>query len=281
MKMSLNIGSVNQLKVIRKTDIGYMLDSDEGEVFLHFNETNHRELKPNDLVEAFLYFDQKGRLAATLKTPLITKDSPGFLEATDVHFGLGVFFHMGINKDLLLSMDDLPLDDSKWPVKGDQLYLSLKVKGKLVAKIVSKEELKEEPKSTLNPKDKVFAYVQKIGREGINLLTEDLNWIFVHQSMVRDDLRLGQKVEVTITYQSEKGYTGSLIAQKEVLLFDDANMVLSYLIRKGDLPLTSESTPEEIKAFFPLSKKAFKRAIGHLYKERKIDFVDGKTILVK
>lgn len=280
MKMSLNIGSVNKLKVIRKTDIGYMLDSDEGEVFLHFNETNHQELKPNDLVDAFLYFDQKGRLAATLKTPLITKESPGFLEATDVHSGLGVFFHMGINKDLLLSMDDLPLDYTKWPIKGDKLYLSIKVKGKLVAKIVSKEELKIEP-LTLKPKDKVFAYVQKIGREGVNLLTEDLNWIFVHQSMVRNDLRLGEKVEVTITYQSEKGYTGSLIAQKEVLLFEDANMILSYLIRKGELPLTSDSTPEEIKAYFPLSKKAFKRAIGHLYKERKIDFVDQKTILVK
>lgn len=278
--MSLNIGSVNKLKVIRKTDIGYMLDSDEGEVFLHFNETNHQELKPNDLVDAFLYFDQKGRLAATLKTPLITKETPGFLEATDVHSGLGVFFHMGINKDLLLSMDDLPLDYTKWPIKGDKLYLSIKVKGKLVAKIVSKEELKIAP-PTLKPKDKVFAYVQKIGREGVNLLTEDLNWIFVHQSMVRNDLRLGEKVEVTITYQSEKGYTGSLIAQKEVLLFEDANMILSYLIRKGELPLTSDSTPEEIKAYFPLSKKAFKRAIGHLYKERKIDFVDQKTILVK
>mgnify|MGYP001120849350 CR=1 FL=1 len=278
--MSLNIGSVNQLKVLRKTDIGYMLDSSEGEVFLHFNETNHRELKPNDFVDAFLYFDQKGRLAATLKTPLITKESPGFLEATDVHSGLGVFFHMGINKDLLLSMDDLPLDFTRWPHKGDKLYLSLKVKGKLVAKIVSKEELKGTQK-TLQSKDKVKAYVQKIGKEGVNLLTEDLTWIFIHHSMVRSDLRLGEEVEATITYVSDKGYTGSLIAQKEVLLFEDANMVLSYLIRKGELKLTSESSPEDIKAVFPLSKKAFKRAIGHLYKERKIDFVDGKTILVK
>jgi hypothetical protein len=281
MKMSLNIGSVNKLKVLRKTDIGYMLDSDEGEVFLHFNESNHLELKPNDLVEAFLYFDQKGRLAATLKTPYITKESPGFLVATDVHPGLGVFFHMGINKDLLLSIDDLPLDYSTWPIKGDKLFLSLKVKGKLVAKIVSKEELKTEFKDDLKPKDKVKAYVQKIGREGINLLTEDLIWIFVHQSMVRDDLRLGEEVEVVITYLSDKGYTGSLTPQKEVLLFEDANMILSYLVRKGELPLTSNSSPEAIKEIFPLSKKAFKRAIGHLYKERKIDFVDGKTVLVK
>lgn len=279
--MALNIGLVNQLKVNRKSDIGYMLDSDEGEVFLHFNESEHRELNAGDIVDAFLYFDQKGRLAATLKTPLITANRPGFLEAVDVHEGLGVFFTMGINKDLLLSTDDLPLDHEKWPEVGDKLYLGLKIKGKFVAKIMTKAECDLAENKTLKLKDRVIGYVQKIGKEGYNVLTNEGHWVFVHHSMARTKLRLGQEVEVTITYDGEKGYTGSLMAQKEVLLFDDANDVLTYLIRKGELPLTSESTPEEIKQYFPLSKKAFKRAIGHLYKERKIDFVDGKTILVK
>jgi predicted RNA-binding protein (virulence factor B family) len=47
------------------------------------------------------------------------------------------------------------------------------------------------------------------------------------------------------------------------------------------MPLTSDSTPEEIDHYFKMSKKAFKRALGNLYKERKIVFEDGKTILVK
>jgi len=279
--MSLKVGEINELVVNRKTDIGYMLDSDEGEVFLHNNESMFQELKADDVVNAFLYFDQKGRLAATLKEPIITVGRPGFLTVSAVHEYLGVFLNMGIAKELLLSADDLPLNKEEWPQQGDMLYVGIKVKGKLVAKLISKEESQFEPKEPLELKKTVTAHVQKIGREGVNLLTLDGHWIFVHHSMYKETLRYGQEVDVKVVYHSEKGYTGSLAPQKEIAIFDDANIILSYMIRKGDMQLTADSTPEEIYEEFEMSKKAFKRALGHLYKERKIDFVDGKTILIK
>ncbi|MCR3906233.1 MAG: S1-like domain-containing RNA-binding protein [Tenericutes bacterium] len=280
--MSLYIGEVNKLVVNRKTDIGYMLDSDEGEVFLHNNESLHEDLKPGQAVDAFLYFDQKARLAATLKTPYITVSQPGFLTVSDVHETLGVFLDMGIAKELLLSNEDLPLDKDEWPRVGDQLFVTIKIKNKFVAKIASKEEVDLKPTEPLNLKDKVLARVQRIGREGVNLLTPDGHWIFVHHSLNKEPLRYGQEVSVKVVYHSEKGYTGSLAPQKEVAIYDDANYILSYLIRNdGEMNLTSDSTPEEIYEVFKLSKKAFKRAIGNLYRERKIDFVDDKTILVK
>lgn len=279
--MSLKVGEINNLVVNRKTDIGYMLDSDEGEVFLHNNESLFKELKSGDVVDAFLYFDQKGRLAATLKDPIITVGRPGFLSVSAVHESLGVFLDMGIAKELLLSADDLPFDQEEWPQKDDLLYVGVKVKGKLVAKLISKEESKFGPLAPLELKQTVKARVQKIGREGVNLLTADGHWIFVHHTMYKEPLRYGQEVEVKVVYHSEKGYTGSLAPQKEIAIFDDANIILSYMIRKGDMQLTADSTPEEIFEEFEMSKKAFKRALGHLYKERKIDFVDGKTILIK
>jgi uncharacterized protein len=280
--MSLNIGEVNNLVVNRKTDIGYMLDSDEGEVFLHNNESLHEDLKPGQAVEAFLYFDQKARLAATLKKPYITVSRPGFLTVSDVHESLGVFLDMGIAKELLLSADDLPFNKEEWPRVGDILFVSIKVKSKFVAKIASKEEVNLKPEEPLNLKDKVLARVQRIGKEGVNLLTPDGHWIFVHHSLYKETLRYGQEVSVKVVYQSDKGYTGSLAPQKEVARFDDANIILSYLIRnQGEMKLTANSTPEEILEVFNMSKKAFKRAIGNLYRERKIDFVDDKTVLVK
>ena len=278
--MGILIGDINTLTVNRKTDIGYMLDSSDGEIFLHNNESLHQTLKPNDKVNAFLYFDQKGRLAATLKEPLITMSRPGFLEVTDVLSHLGVFLHMGIAKDILLSMDDLPKHRDLWPQKGDKLYVTMRVKGKLVAKIATKDEIILQPQNPLTIKDKVTAYVQKIGKEGINLLSEEGYHIFVHHSMVKETLRLGEKKEVRITFHSEKGYTGSLIEQKEIMLFDDANRILTHLIRYGDLHLTADSSPEDIDRVFKMSKKAFKRALGTLYRERKIDFIEGKTVLV-
>ncbi|MBE0700983.1 MAG: hypothetical protein IH571_04790 [Acholeplasmataceae bacterium] len=228
-----------------------------------------------------MYFDQKGRLAATLKTPSITATQPGFLRVTDVHPTLGVFLDMGIAKELLLSIDDLPLQRELWPVVGDQIYCSLKIKGKLVAKITPKNEVTLKPKRPLDLKEKIIAYVQKIGKEGMNLLSKEGHDIFVHHTMYKKPHRLGQEIEVKVTYHSDKGYTGSLIDQKEVSMFQDANDILTYLIRHKEMPLSGESTPEEIDGMFKLSKKAFKRALGHLYKDRRIDFIDGKTILIK
>ena len=71
---------------------------------------------------------------------------------------------------------------------------------------------------------------KNIGKNGLNLLSEEGHLVFVHQSMYQGKYRLGQKVHVTITFISEKGINGSLIEQKEVKIFDDANIILSYLI---------------------------------------------------
>lgn len=279
--MSIKIGETQQLIVDRKTDIGYMLTSEQDEVFLHFNESLHQTLNPGDLVDAFLYLDHKGRVAATLKIPFISVERPAFLEVKDVVSSLGVFLDMGISKDVLLSKDDLPFDYDLWPMVGDMIYVVLHIKGKMVAKLASKSDIILKPEETLNVKDELDCYVQNIGKNGLNLLSEEGHLVFVHQSMYQGKYRLGQKVHVTITFISEKGINGSLIEQKEVKIFDDANIILSYLIRYGDLDLDSDSSPEAIKEIFDMSKKAFKRALGHLYKERKIIFVDGKTKLVK
>lgn len=279
--MMFKVGEINHLKVNRKTDIGYMLESYDDEVFLHFNESNHQDLKPKDEVDAFLYYDNKGRLTATLHTPLITQSRPGFLEVKDIHPSLGVFLDMGISKDLLLSYDDLPVDHDLWPIKGDKVYVLLKAKSKLVAKLPTKQEVILKPENPIELMENVEAYVFRMGKEGLNLLTEEGHHIFVHQSMVKESPRLGQKVLVKVTFESEKGYSGSLNKQKESAIFEDANDILSYVIRHDGMPYTSDSDKDEIYKVFRLSKKAFKRALGHLYKERKIDFVDGKTVLVK
>ena len=278
--MTLEIGRTYTFKVDRKTDIGYMLLKDDQEVFLHVNESLHRTLNPGDLVDAFLYLDFKGRMAATLKESYISVERPALLRVKDIHFNLGVFLDMGISKDLLLSIDDLPFDQALWPKINDRLYVKLYIKGKMVAKLAKKEE-EQNKNGSFELKQKVFAYVQHMGLKGYNLITEDEKWIFIHQSLINKTLRLGEQVQATITYISPKGVSGSLIEQKERKLFTDANLILSELIRHDEIPFDSNSNPEDIKNAFHMSKKAFKRAIGHLYKERKIKFVDGKTVLVK
>lgn len=279
--MALKVGEVNHLIVNRKTDIGYMLEQGTEEVFLHNNESLHQTLKAGDAVDAFLYFDNKGRLAATLKEPMITVSKPGFLKVSDVHGELGVFLDMGIAKEVLLSHEDLPKNKAWWPRVGDTLYVTLKVKGKLVAKIASKQEVKLNPENDLEIKKTYKAYVHKLGEQGVSLLTPDGHFVFVHHTLIKEELRYGQEVDVRTTFLSDKGYSGMLQELKENQMETDAEMIYNYLLKHSEMSLTADSTPEEIHNVFGLSKKAFKRAIGNLYRERKINFIDGKTILVK
>lgn len=274
----LKPGEKQKLKVLRKTDIGYMLvTKNQEEVFLHNNETNYQKLHDGMTVNAFLFYDNKKRLAATLYEPIISKDESNWLEVVGVNHDLGVFLNNGINKDLLLSKDNLPNLTSQWPKNGDKVYVSLVVKNRLTAEFNKNYNLELEP---FEPGQKTLARVVNIGPTGLTLVTDGLTQIFVDYLHLRKEYRIGQEVSVTINFKHEEFYSGQLILKKEDQRLNDAEEILNYLKRRKEMNLTSNSSPEEIRQLFNMSKNAFKRALGALYKDRLIDFVDDKTILV-
>ncbi|HHT55925.1 MAG TPA: hypothetical protein GX012_05120 [Acholeplasma sp.] len=185
---------------------------------------------------------------------------------------------MGINKDLLLSKDNLPLDRKLWPIKGDKLYVELNVKNRLTAKLIKPQNIFMNNELKINSEKEFF--VQYIGAEGMNLYNEDKDLVFVHNSLFRGNYRLGERVNARIINLTENGYSVSLIKQKENLRFDDAETLLNALRQYKELPLTAKSNSEEISKYFEMSRKAFKRALGLLYKEDKVKFEDDKTILI-
>ena len=105
-----NLGKIDLYQVNRETKLGYVLEKDGEEFFLHHNECNGRKLIANDRVKAFLYLDKKNRLAATLFPPKIEVGKIALLQVVSVNPELGVFISIGISKDILLSCDDLPKD---------------------------------------------------------------------------------------------------------------------------------------------------------------------------
>ncbi|MCU0104518.1 S1-like domain-containing RNA-binding protein [Acholeplasma vituli] len=278
----IKIGEVNTLKVKRKTDIGYMLTDGTDDVFLHFNESNHENLVDNQSVKAFLYYDAKARLAATLSTPIITVSHADFVSVKEVNHELGVFVSNNTSKDMLVSKDYLPYDFNLWPEKGDTLYCMLKLKNRLVAKPLNKVEISLVPETKLDLHQHVDAYVIYVGKEGLNMMTREGHLVFVHHTQMRRVYRLGEMANVRIARIHEGGYSGSLIEVKEKMMDQDANMLYEYLVANGGkMPFTSDSDKDAIYETFKLSKKAFKRALGRLYSERKVIIQDDQTILVK
>lgn len=282
----LKIGEIGKFIVKRETDISYTLSPDDNEltnyVFLHFNQATKR-LIPGEKIEAFLYYDGKKRLCATMETPLITTSKFGFVEVVNT-CEIGVFVHIGIAKDILLSTDYLPNNPLTWPKIGELIPCILKVKhNQLIAKIINADDLRNTKIEELTVGDEVEATVCRLTSSGIGLYTKKYQYIFVHQSLTRKKYHIGELAKVKIIHlNTQHDANGSMIEQKELSRISDASIILKELQQLGGvLPLGNASTPEEIHRYFPMSKSAFKRAVGALYKERKITIYDNKIELTK
>lgn len=279
----MQAGLYNELTIVRKTDLGYMLKDYDSEVLLHFAESKS-EHNVNDKVNVFLYYDKKGRLCATENDVYVTLNNPGFVRVVDVNSQAGVFVSNNTGKDVLISSDYLPYDYKKWPEVDDTLLINLKVKSStILAKPLNKVEI-DDLKSDVEYEIGSYqeAYVYRVGKIGINCVTKDMVNIFVHKSMLRQNYRMGQMIVVKLVYKADSGYNGSLIEAKEKMINSDSEIILNYLKQNGGkMHLDAKSPSEEIDLKLHLSRKAFKRALGSLYKEHIVDFKDGYTILLK
>lgn len=273
----MQAGLIYKLKVGRKTPIGYMLISGENEIFLHNNEALY-ELAINDVVEVFLYYDSEKRLAATMSIPNATINNPGWGIVED-EINNGVFVNIGITKGILVGTDYLPYDKRQWPKRGDKLFIQLKEKGNsLIGKIVNNNDAKKYAiEESINIGDTVIGYVERINNEGYILYTENLSIIYLHKTQVRFNLHLGEKIEVKINRIDERGIHSTTIDNKEDMIDKDKLVVLNYL--KEHKFVYIDVTPEFVLQNFNMSKKAYKRAIGSLYKDRTIQIDNDKYII--
>ncbi|MDT9755215.1 S1-like domain-containing RNA-binding protein [Heyndrickxia coagulans] len=125
--MDLTPGTVAELTVVREAPFGYFLSNGTEDVLLHHRDITE-PFDPEAVQTVFLYQDHQGRLAATNVIPDIRLGTSGWAEVAGAKEKLGVFVSIGIHKDMLLSVDDLPPIRSLWPEKGDRLYITVCVK---------------------------------------------------------------------------------------------------------------------------------------------------------
>ncbi len=281
----MNLGTYNMLEVVRISDIAYILSDGENEIFLHKKEAL-RDYVAGDKINVFIYVDNVGRPTASTKQPLITIDSAAFLEVVSINYEYGIFLNNGLVKDLLLSKDDLPLSIQSWPIIGDELYVTMKVKkDQLYAKIVSRKLITPElrPTEILEVGNNYEAIVLFLLVEGLVCFTKAGHEIFVHYNNTRTKYRLGEPVSVRILKLNENDeYVGTLIQQKELMLDADAKTLVDYMEKHShQMRFTDQSSPEEIQAAFHMSKSAFKRALGTLYKNGTVELKNDRTVMIQ
>lgn len=272
----LEYGNINNLEVIKITDIAYTLSDGVNEVFLHFNQSL-RELSIGEKVDAFLYYDQKKRLCATLETPIITSTKYDFVEVVGIN-SAGVFVNIGIAKDILVSKDYLPKFEKQWPRIGDKVPCIIKVKtNQLVAKILEPIDLIS---NKLEINQQYSGIVTQVLYNGINICTSDYQMVNINKNLLRKQYHVGEEISFKVTAQKENIYNGTTIEQKEKARLQDSDYILDYLRKMGGMiPLGNQSTPEDIYRVLNMSKSAFKRSVGHLYKLKLIIIEDDRIIL--
>lgn len=279
--MSKQLGTIQHLEVLRKIDTGYVLEDD---ILLHHNDTDS-ELEAGQSVDVFLYLDKKGNTVATTQLPTIQFDAYGWAEVVEVLPHLGVFVDIGTSKEILVSKDDLPLFEEVWPNVGDKLYVTLSKdkKGRLLAlpatEGVVEREFEPAPDDLLNKS--ISGRIYRTDREGSACMTKEGYRGFIHHTERKEEPRLGELVEGRVIEVKHNGTLNvSLRPLKQHSIGEDADAIIELLEESGGvIPFSDKSNPEDIRNTFHISKAAFKRALGKLMKERKIEQRDGKTYL--
>ncbi|MCT8389712.1 RNA-binding protein [Leuconostoc holzapfelii] len=254
---------------------GYTYEIDKTEL--------EKPLKVGGFVTGFAYENENHKLQITKTLPTVQKDVYGWGTVVANRHDLGVFVAIGLpNKDLVVSLDDLPTITTLWPQKGDRLMLAMKEdnKGRLWGELAQQQTIaavaRRAPQEMKSKTVKATVYRNKIA--GTLVMTEDYHLGFIHPSQRDDEPRLGEVVSARVIGVRDDGTLNlSLKPLAYKTMDEDAQFLLLQLQRRADhfLPFNDKSNPEAIKRQFGFSKSQFKRALGHLYKARLITQVEG------
>lgn len=280
------VGEIHALLIKEKRDKEFILVKGTEEIALPFLLTD-KELTVGDIVDVFIYREKRGNLVATTALPHIVFGGYGWVDVVETLANLGAFVHIGTSTDVLVSMDELPLQQQTWPEPGDTLYVSLQAdkKGRLLA-VPAKEMVFEDMynfMTDLELNDEVKGRIIRVDEEGAVMITDNKERGFIHHSEYDVAPRLGEYVIGRVIEVKEDGTLNvSLLPLKHERITGDAKSILTHIEESGGLiPFGDKSDPDVIRETFNMSKSAFKRALGHLMKIKKVEQRDGKTHLRK
>lgn len=273
---------------------GLIIDENDENYFVQKNGQTFKlaksegEYQLGEAVKGFGYVNQKHEMVFTTNVPKIRQGHYAFAEVIEVRRDLGVFVDIGLpDKDIAVSLDELPDMHELWPKKGDRLMISLKVDAKdriwgSLAEEANFQSLKRPASESMKNKD-IQATVYRLKLVGTYCLTDDYHIGFIHPSERYREPRLGEHVSGRVIGVRSDGILNlSLKPRAYEVISEDAAMIYAYLQQQPEqtMDYTDKSSPEEIKKMFGISKAQFKRALGNLMKQKLIVQENGVTKVI-
>jgi len=271
------LGQRNTLIVLKDAPPGLYLDGGElGEILLP-GDSIPKGAQPGDTLDVFLYRDSEDRLVATTRAPIAMVGDFAGLRVTHVHPKIGAFLDWGLNKDLLLPIRE----QARRVQQGETVVVFILIDPKtdrVIATSRWQEQLDFET-PTYAEGEKVALLIAAETPLGYNAIVNNKQLGLLYRSEIGSTLKIGEKREGYIRAIRPDGKIDLRLDQEGYRRVAPlADQILDALkAAGGTLPVSDASSPETIRDAFQVSKKAFKQALGNLYRQRLIN-IEGETI---
>ncbi|MCM2275490.1 MAG: S1-like domain-containing RNA-binding protein [Candidatus Didemnitutus sp.] len=266
------LGKLNRLRIVRFAAPGYYLDGgSHGEILLPARYIPAGKV-PGDELEVVVYRDTEDRLVATTDRPRAYVGEFAALRVVSLTPRIGVFLDWGLEKDLLL-----PIREMSGPLQpGDKAVVLVRVDphtDRLIATARFNRFLDQTP-ARYHEGESVRLLVASRSPIGYNMVVNNAHrGLLYHTELAGGALELGQVVEGYVRAIRPDGKLDLALGKagyRRVAELTDRIIAALEAAPGGHLPYGDNSIPEEIRDAFGVSKKAFKQAIGALYRDRRI-----------
>ena len=269
----LDAGRHHTLQVLRSVRIGLYLGRDGEELVLLPRRDVPDDAAVGDELRVFVYTDSEDRLTATTAEPLVTVGDIAALTCVDVS-PHGAFLDWGLEKDLFL-----PFSEMHQPVRpGDRVVVGVETgaRGRVVAGARLARFLDGDPRA-LEVGQAVKALVFGFNPHGALVAVDGRYRGMIHDTELHEPVSVGQALDAFVKEVRPDGKVEVSLVRPGPARIDDATArILAALDEEGGtLMLHDKSPPAAIADRLGISKKAFKKAVGGLYRERRIRFVEG------
>ena len=274
----MNIGKTNTLTIARETTVGLFLTDGTTDVLLP-RKYMPKVYEVGEEIDLFLYLDHEERPVATTLRPYVQLNEFAHLKVNYMN-EYGAFLDWGLEKDLFV-----PFREQAQRMETGKRYLVYVFLDEKTNRLVASSRIHrfiQEENVTLEPGQEVQVMITHFSDAGVNVIIEHQFRGLAFQNQVFDEtLKFGKTYKAYVKHVRPDGKVDISFQKQGFEQIDAAvQKILAELnANRGFLGLHDNSHPEDIKTVLKMSKKTFKKAVGQLYKDRRIDIRENGIYL--
>ncbi|MBK5286505.1 MAG: RNA-binding protein [Bacteroidia bacterium] len=274
----MEIGKYNTLSVLKKTPSGLYLGDSNEEILLSTRDV-HGKIDIGEQLTVFVYLNNENRLVATTQKPFATVGEFAFLPVREINEH-GAFFHWGIDKDVFASYSEQLGELQRGTKYLVHIFIDER-SGRIAATLKWRQFINDKPNDLRNG-DEVKLLIAQQTDAGYKAIINNQYEGLLYKNEIFQPLQPGDVKQGFIKQVRDDGKIDLTLQQQGYAHIEDTkDILIQFLVaNKGILPLGDKSSPEEIYRQLKISKKAFKKTIGGLFKEKLINIGDYEIKLL-